>query len=274
MLHIYSFCVYIEKHSMEDLLKVLKLFIKSLDINVKKYKLILYTNFIEEINHNNVEIRKYYDKTKNRYDNNWFNLNFNRINIYKDLYDEYKIDFLWMDIDSIITYDISYLNNIDNIFLENGGNEIVEQKIFKNSFETVKTNIHIQGNLWKLNIELYNDLLLCLNMLDNENKILDYDVQSLFNFYIHKYDKKQIKNLNIYGDNYYNNTLNGLAQWNIDKITHSSIDGLEKMYYENNILKTKYDISKEIHIVSFTFETLKKLYDTNLFKNIFGKYII
>ena len=46
------------------------------------------------------------------------------------------------------------------------------------------------------------------------------------------------------------------------------------MYYENNILKTKYDISKEIHIVSFTFETLKKLYDTNLFKNIFGKYII
>ena len=274
MLHIYSFCVYIEKHSIEDLLKVLKLFIKSLDINVKKYKLILYTNFIEEINHNNVEIRKYYDKTKNRYDNNWFNLNFNRINIYKDLYDEYKIDFLWMDIDSIITYDISYLNNIDNIFLENGGNEIVEQKIFKNSFETVKTNIHIQGNLWKLNIELYNDLLLCLNMLDNENKILDYDVQSLFNFYIHKYDKKQIKNLNIYGDNYYNNTLNGLAQWNIDKITHSSIDGLEKMYYENNILKTKYDISKEIHIVSFTFETLKKLYDTNLFKNIFGKYII
>ena len=274
MLHIYSFCVYIEKHSIEDLLKVLKLFIKSLDINVKKYKLILYTNFIEEINHNNVEIRKYYDKTKNRYDNNWFNLNFNRINIYKDLYDEFKIDFLWMDIDSIITYDISYLNNIDNIFLENGGNEIVEQKIFKNSFETVKTNIHIQGNLWKLNIELYNDLLLCLNMLDNENKILDYDVQSLFNFYIHKYDKKQIKNLNIYGDNYYNNTLNGLAQWNIDKITNSSIDGLEKMYYENNILKTKYDISKEIHIVSFTFETLKKLYDTNLFKNIFGKYII
>ena len=274
MLHIYSFCVYIEKHSIEDLLKVLKLFIKSLDINVKKYKLILYTNFIEEINHNNVEIRKYYDKTKNRYEDMWFNLNFNRINIYKDLYDEFKIDFLWMDIDSIITYDISYLNDVDNIFLENGGNEIVEQKIFKNSFETVKTNIHIQGNLWKLNIELYNDLLLCLNMLDNENKILDYDVQSLFNFYIHKYDKKQIKNLNIYGDNYYNNTLNGLAQWNIDKITHSSIDGLEKMYYENNILKTKYDISKEIHIVSFTFETLKKLYDTNLFKNIFGKYII
>ena len=35
MLHIYSFCVYIEKHSMEDLLKVLNLFIKSLDINVK-----------------------------------------------------------------------------------------------------------------------------------------------------------------------------------------------------------------------------------------------
>ena len=274
MLHIYSFCVYIEKHSMEDLVKVLKLFIKSLDINVKKYKLILYTNFIEEINHNNVEIRRYYDKTKNRYEDMWFNLNFNRINIYKDLYDEFKINFLWMDIDSIITYDISYLNDIDNIFLENGGNEILEQKIFKNSFETVKTNIYIQGNLWKLNIELYNDLLLCLNMLDNENKILDYDVQSLFNFYIHKYNKNQIKNLNIYGYNYYNNTLNGLAQWNIDKITHSSIDGLEKMYYENNILKTKYNTSKEIHIVSFTFETLKKLYDTNIFKNIFGKYII
>ena len=49
-------------------------------------------------------------------------------------------------------------------------------------------------------------------MLDNLNLILQYDLQDLFNYYIYFYSKKKIKNLNIYGNNYYNNTLNGLVK--------------------------------------------------------------
>ena len=51
---------------------------------MKKYKLIVYTNFIENINNNNIELRQYYDNSeKNRYNNNWLNLSYNKINCIK-----------------------------------------------------------------------------------------------------------------------------------------------------------------------------------------------
>jgi hypothetical protein len=35
------------------------------------------------------------------------------LNIYKDLYDEFNENFSWIDLDTIISYDISYINEID-----------------------------------------------------------------------------------------------------------------------------------------------------------------
>lgn len=274
MLYIYTFCVFINRHSQDDLLKILNLFISSLDLEVKKYKLIVYTNFIESINNNNIELRQYYDNSKiNRYNDIWLNLNFNRINIYKDLYDEFNIDFLWIDIDTIITYDISYLNNVDNIFLEQNGNSNIKKNVIKNGTKIIDTKNYIQGCLWKLNIDLYNDLMICLKKCDSINIHLEYDIQGLFNYYIHIYNEKKISNINIYGNNFYSNTLNGLAQWNINNPSHGSEGELKNFYFENNILKTKEDDSKEIHFVSITFIKLKEIYNTNLFKSIFYKYI-
>jgi len=273
MLYIYTFCVFINKHSKEELIKVLNLFIKSLDINVKIYKLIIYTNFIETLNNNNIELREYYDKSENRYNDIWLNLSYNKINIYKDLNKEFNINFLWIDLDTIITYDISYLNDIDNIFLEIGGNCEEKKTIFCNSNETIITKNYIQGNIWKLNINLYNDLIICLKKLDKNNLKLKLDLQDLFNYYIYFYKEKKFDNINIYGNNYYKNLLNGLSQWDINNQTHACYNGLEKMYLENNILKTKFDNSKEIHIVSFTFYSLKTLYNILLFKKLFYKYI-
>ncbi len=274
MLYIYTFCVFINRHSKNDLINVLNLFITSLDLEVKKYKLIVYTNFIENINNNNIELRQYYDNSeKNRYNNNWLNLSYNKINIYKDLYDEFKCDFLWIDIDTIITYDISYLNNIDNIFLEQGGNCSIKKPIFENSSENIESRKYIQGNIWKLNIDLYNDLMICINKLDKLNLVLRYDLQDLFNYYIYFYDNKKFKNINIYGNNCFKNTLNGLAQWNINEMKHPYLEGLEKMYFKNDILRTQENTLKEIHFVTFTFYTFNNLYNTNIFKNIFKKYI-
>ena len=275
MLYIYTFCVFINRHTVESLIKTLNLFIKSLDIHLKNYKLIVYTNFIEKIENDNIELRQYYDNSdKNRYGDNWLNLSFNKINIYKDLYDEFDKDFLWIDIDTIITYDISYLNNIDNIFLEQGGISNLKKTIFINSNESIEAKKYIQGNLWKLNIDLYKDLMICVNKLDNLNLILKYDLQDLFNYYIYFYNQKKINKINIYGNNYYINTLNGLSQWNKKQISHPYLEGLKKMYFEDSILKTSEDSSKEIHFLSFTFFTLHNLFNTNIFKNIFHNYII
>ena len=58
------------------------------------------------------------------YNSNWaeesdfLNLSFNKINIYKDLYDEFKMNFVWIDLDTFICSDISYLDDLPNIFLE------------------------------------------------------------------------------------------------------------------------------------------------------------
>ena len=85
---LYTFCVDIKKHSQDTLTKCLLMLIKSLDNYIQKYKLIIYTNFNIKLDNKNVTFRKYYDKTISKnYNNDWLNLSFNKINIYKDLYD-------------------------------------------------------------------------------------------------------------------------------------------------------------------------------------------
>ena len=127
MLKFFSFCCFIGKVSENNLLSALSTLLKSLDYYVKEYQFILYTNFNVTINHKNLIIRNYYDNTINKlYDDSlfgiWLNLSLNKINIYKDLYDDFGEDYIWTDLDLIITYDISYIENIDNFFVEHGGN--------------------------------------------------------------------------------------------------------------------------------------------------------
>ena len=184
------------RSSKDDLNKAFTLLLKSMDYYIPKYTLIVYTNYNIPIKHKNVIFRKYYDNTKNKlYDtnsvfNNWLNLCFNRINIYKDLYDEFKIDYTWIDLDTVLFNDLSYLHNLDNLFLEIGGPSERKEAIFSNNKSIViPRNRTIQGNLWKLNINMYNDLMKCLKNIQDKNLKLNLDVQHLFNYYIHLYNR-------------------------------------------------------------------------------------
>ena len=134
----FTFCVNIGKHSPSVLQRSLLMLIKSMHKFVENYELICYTNF--ELNKKllkdyNIKIMNYYDRTEKKiYQDNWLNLNFNRINIYKDLYDEFKVDYAWIDVDTIITADISYVNELTNCFIDNGGNcENVKEPLFQNN---------------------------------------------------------------------------------------------------------------------------------------------
>ena len=121
-------------------------------------------------------------------------------------------------------------------------------------------------------VTLYNDLIDLLNndILPNKLK-LEYDTQSLFNyFYYFKNNKKY--EINIIGLNTKKNLLNGLAIWNskeTKKFKHANMTALKNLYFDKNILKSRYYPDKDIHVVSFTFYTLNKLYNTPEFKKLF-----
>ena len=270
----YTFCVDIGKHSRKDLIIVLKLLVISLHKYINNYELICFTNF--EINDKslekyNITYRTYYDKSNsNLFNSKWLNLSFNKINIYKDLYDEYKKDFVWIDLDTIIVTDISYINNLSNAFIEIGGNCIENNVLFNNNNSIiVPRNRYIQGNFWKIDLKLYNELMNTFKELQVKKLRLRYDLQDLFSYYIYIKHQGKLNNINIIGYNVKKESINGLGAWgNVGKI-HPTIHGLNNLYYDNKKLRTTFYKEKEIHILSFTFFSIKNMYNNKKFEDLF-----
>ena len=276
MLLFYTFCCDIGRHTKPDLIKVLNTLMNSIHKNISNYKLLCFTNFTNELSEKinkkyNIEYRQYYDKEKMKlYDNAWLNLSFNKINIYKDLHDEFNRDFCWIDLDTIICQDISYINDLSNVFIENGGTCLTKNLLFQNNKSiTVPRNSYIQGNFWKLNIKLYNNLMNTLVSLINKNLKLRYDLQDLFSYYIYIENNGENKDINILGNNIKNDIINGLAIWSINGNTRATQSGIDNLYLDNNMLKSKFYPDKSIHILSFTFDSLNKLYNSEKFKQLF-----
>lgn len=280
LVHFFTFCVDIRRHSRQVLLRSLHELIISLRTHLNgRFKLVVYSNFINYplLTHNDgVEIRPYVisknmehqKQAMNASDNGWYFLSFDKINKYKCLYDEQKIDYTWIDLDTRIVYDISYINNMKNCFIENGGNTTKPCKIFKEaSTISINRNRYIQGDFWKLDIGLYMKFMKLLDDVKNKKLTLIYDAQSLFQYYIMKHG---YNDTNVIGFTCMDNTVNGLSVWDENHDTHATHNGLSNMYYtEQGILRTKFHPNKDIHILSFTFYTLKHIWDTPLYKQLF-----
>ena len=278
MLLLYTFCCDIGRHSKDTLIKVLNILLNSIHKNIVNYKILCFTNFKNELTDKisqkyNIEFREYYDKqVVDIYKDKWLNLSFNKINVYKSLYDEFNSDFCWIDLDTIVCHDISYINNMPCMFIDCGGTDKHPHKLIdENNDPSIPRNKWIQGNLWKLNIDLYNKLMKIYQKFSSENKKFHYDLQGLFTYYFYFVldgDKKTLLDNNIFipGRNTKQNALYGLSVWNLKGNTHANIDGLKNLYYDNEILKSKFYPTKDIHILSFTFNTLRQLYNKNEFK--------
>ena len=266
----FTFCVDIGRHSRHDMVFSLINQIKSIHKFVKKYHLICYTNFDinkDQFQEYKIEFRSYYDKSDVKmYNDKWLNLSFNKINIFKDLYDEFNESYIWIDLDTYIVHNIDYINDLSHAFTIIGGNGTNSCKLFTNADICVVRQDYIQGDFWKLSIELYNDLMITLESVKEQKLQLEYDLQSLYNYHI--YIKNNYQNFNILGKNMYSDYLYGLSVWNEKSNAHPSIEGLKKLWYEDGNLKSGFN-NKEIHILSFTFFTLKKLKDTLYFKKLF-----
>ena len=196
----------------------------------------------------------------------WHELSFNKLNIYKDLYTEFNKSFIWLDLDTIILYDITYFNNYDNIFIVNGGLIKRDWQLFSNSDKyNVSHKYYIQGNVWKRNLDIYNKLIKTLNEDIKPNNLeLRFDLQDLFNYHI--YFKDDESKYNLIGKNFQKNIICGLSVWEDPKIkesNHGDIKGINNLYLDNNNkFKTKYYPNYDIHIISITFYQI-----INLIKN-------
>ena len=276
MLHFFTFCVDIGKHNRNDLVKILKLLIDSLN-KTNFFELIIFTNFPIDINQPNIIIKEYFYNNINIYEENkWLNLSFNKINIYKYLYNKFNIDFIWVDLDTIFTHDVSYINDLSSCFIDCGGINQDPHKLIEIGNFYIARNKGIQGNFWKLNIDLYHKLIeINRKVLSKKTKFL-YDLQSLFTFYFYFIlggleNTLLDNNIYILGRNIKHNLISGLSIWHPDGNKHPTLLGLNNLYYKDNKLKSEFYPNQEIHMLSFTFDNIKKLYNTDKFKELFSK---
>lgn len=279
-MYFFTFCNFINRISQRNLEDALFMLLSSMEKCLPEYNLLCFINYeldFKRFEKFNIEFRNYYDDgSLSVYRNDpdgttWKNMSFNKLNIFKDIYNETGKDYIWVDLDTIIAFDISYINELTNIFIPNGGTCENNNKIFINTGNNyvIPRKNNLQGNFWKINIDIYNDLMDTFKEIKEKGYILQYDAQSLFNYHIYFKNKMCINNFNILGLNYKKEIISGLTMWSKEGNTHATINGLLNLYVKDSILKSIFYPEKEIHIVSFTFFTLNQIINSDLFKEKF-----
>ena len=204
-LKLFTFCFYIGKNSYQELVRMLFVLVASLDQFHPDFFLVVYHNLGLTFDDPRVECRKWEvtdgggerllleaagcdgnvwvegSAVRNR----WHKMSFNKIHVFKSLYDEYDGEcFTWIDLDTIVLADLSYLAAVDNYFvIHGGGSERTHDVLCRGGggvIWAVPERMYIQGSFWKLNLSLYHEILR-LDLLFRENGVaLKYDLQSIF----------------------------------------------------------------------------------------------
>ncbi len=118
--------------------------------------------------------------------NRWHKLSFNKIHVFKNLYDEYGgACFTWIDLDTIVVADLSYLGLVDNYFVNHGGDgggrtHDVLLGPGGDVLWTIPEPMYIHGSFWKLNLSLYYEVLRLDALFREKGVVLKYDLQSIF----------------------------------------------------------------------------------------------
>ena len=104
---LFTICCDIGKHSKNHLLMILNILIKSLKIHLENFELVVFTNFYIPIHHPNIKFKKYieFDIPFN-YNSKWLTLSFNKLFLYNHLYSKTNLNYIWIDMDSLIVSDI------------------------------------------------------------------------------------------------------------------------------------------------------------------------
>ena len=207
-LRLFTFCFYIGKNTYHELVRMLYVLSMSLDRFHPDFFLVVYHNLGITIDDPRVMCREW-GVTGGGGDaerlllaadgcdgnvwvegsavrNRWHKLSFNKIHMFKMLYVEYGgACFTWIDLDTIVLADLSYLNGVDNYFVMHGGaaSDRTHDVLVGGDggvLWAIPERLYIQGSFWKLNLALYDEVLR-LDLLFRENGVrLKYDLQSIF----------------------------------------------------------------------------------------------
>ena len=200
--------------------------------------------------------------------NRWHQLSFNKIHAFKNLYDEYGgVCFTWIDLDTIVLADLSYLNEVDNYFVKHGGVVSEDRRhdvLLRGGGDghggdvlwTVPEALYIQGSFWKLNLSLYHEVLR-LDSVFRENGVrLKYDLQSIFAVmawggggggvgggggggvcpFYHGVSRVSDGSMLVIGENFMPGVMNGLAVWDTKNGVgnHVNMESLADMMWEGS----------------------------------------
>lgn len=269
----FTFAVDIGRHSRAVLRRAFRLLVRSLDRHLTSYQLVCFSNFmdVDKRRKKSIECRKYVPQRTVGAGGHerWITLSFDKIRKFKDLHDEFGVSFTWIDLDTQIAADVSYFNRMPSIFIEHGGLCTAPNPLFiDNTTINVPRHRYIQGDLWKLDIELYGRLMKTLERLSERGLKFRYDLQDLFSYYLYIENKAIPKDIHILGHNSKIDTLNGLGVWSRSN-HHPNVNGLRALYRDSHCLRSRLYGEKEIHVLSFTFHSLKKIWDCPEFADLF-----
>ena len=292
-LKLFTFCFYIGKNTYQELVRMLYVLLASLDRFHPDFFLVVYHNLGITIDDPRVQCRGWSWEVKgggfrppatesvlNSRDrggdaerlllaadgcdgnvwvegsavrNRWHKLSFNKIHVFKNLYDEYDGEcFTWIDLDTIVLADMSYLRLVDNYFVMHGG--AVSDRMHDvlvggggagggaggRVIWAIPERTYIQGSFWKLNLPLYHEVLR-LDSLFRENGVrLKYDLQSIFAVmawggglcpFYDGVSRVLDGSMLVIGENFMPGVMNGLGVWDTaDGVgNHVNMSSLELM---------------------------------------------
>jgi hypothetical protein len=313
-LKLFTFCFYIGKNSYQELVRMLFVLVASLDQFHPDFFLVVYHNLGLTFDDPRVECRKWEvtdgDGERLLLDaagcdgnvwvegsavrNRWHKMSFNKIYVFKNLYDEYGGEcFTWIDLDTIVLADLSYLDAVDNYFVIHGGrSERTHEVLCRGGggvIWAIPERMYIQGSFWKLNLSLYHEILR-LDLLFRENGVvLKYDLQSIFAVmawggggvgvgglapYYDGVSRADDGSMLVIGYNYRPDVMNGLGVWDTkDGVgNHVNTSSLADFSWSGAALARTSGVaesrdceamsdgamervSKDIHILSLTFDS-------------------
>ena len=309
-LKLFTFCFYIGKNSYQELVRMLFVLVASLDQFHPDFFLVVYHNLGLTFDDPRVECRKWevtdggcerllleaagcdgnvwVDGSAVR--NRWHKMSFNKIHVFKSLYDEYGGEcFTWIDLDTIVLADLSYLVDVDNYFVIHGGapsskmHEVLCDIDGGGVVFSVPEWMYIQGSFWKLNLSLYHEVLRIDVLFREIGVVPKYDLQSIFAVmawggggggvgvgeiapFYNEPARAMTGSMLMIGYNFRPDVMNGLGAWdNKDSVgNHVNMDSLGQFYWEGGpspeaakrpIFHTSLYPDNEIHILSLTFDS-------------------
>ena len=293
-LKLFTFCFYIGKNTYHELVHMLFVLISSLDRFHPDFFLVVYHNLgitIDDARVRMTDCVNGWGVKGERADllldadgcdgnvwvegsavrNRWYKLNFNRVHAFKNLYDEYDgVCFTWIDLDTIVVADLSYLGLVDNYFIFHGGGGSGLRSDRRHDvilgggggggggggdvLWSVPERMYIHGSFWKLNLSLYHEILR-LDALFRENGArLKYDVQSIFSVmawgggggegcgdnrcpFYDGVSRADSGSMRVIGYNYRPDVMNGLGVWDTKNGVgnHVNMEALANMRWGGSV---------------------------------------